>query len=91
MQDLIVARRTAKVKEERHDLFSSLLDANEEEAEGDVKLRDSELIGACCFSFCIYARCACVAGYVWRVSPRQSAGEGYEWGPRVRLTLFAYR
>ena len=39
------ARRTAEVKEERYDLFSSLLDANEEEADSEAKLSDSKVIG----------------------------------------------
>ena len=42
MRDLIVARRTAEVKEERHDLFSSLLDANDDL---DEKLSDDNLFG----------------------------------------------
>ena len=47
MQEMIVARRTAEVKEERHDLFSSLLDANmdEELAKTGGTLADSELLG----------------------------------------------
>lgn len=43
---MIRARRQSEKKEERYDLFSSLLDANEEEVEeGQIKLQDSELIG----------------------------------------------
>ncbi|TBU39902.1 cytochrome P450 [Dichomitus squalens] len=45
MQEMIVARRTAEVKEERHDLFSSLLDANEGLAESGEKLTDDGLLG----------------------------------------------
>ena len=45
MQEMIVARRTAEVKEERHDLFSSLLDANEGLAESGEKLSDGGLLG----------------------------------------------
>ena len=45
MQELIDARRTAEVKEERHDLFSSLLDANEGLAESGEKLSDRGLFG----------------------------------------------
>ena len=45
MQEMIVARRTAEVKEERHDLFSSLLDANEGLAESGEKLSDTGLLG----------------------------------------------
>ncbi|KAH7887086.1 cytochrome P450 [Phlebopus sp. FC_14] len=44
--EMIQARRSA-VKEEKHDLFSSLLAANEDDglAQGERKLSDSELIG----------------------------------------------
>ena len=45
MQDLIAARRSAEVKEERHDLFSSLLDANEGLTESGEKLSDANLFG----------------------------------------------
>ena len=43
--EMITARRTAEVKEERHDLFSSLLDANEGLAESGEKLSDNGLLG----------------------------------------------
>ena len=46
MQEMIRARRTSEKREARHDLFSSLLDANEDEAEAEFKLTDSKLIGA---------------------------------------------
>ena len=45
MMEMITARRTAEVKEERHDLFSSLLDANEGLAESGEKLSDNGLLG----------------------------------------------
>ncbi|KAH9899278.1 cytochrome P450 [Cubamyces lactineus] len=45
MQEMIDARRSAEVKEERHDLFSSLLDANEGLAESGEKLTDTGLMG----------------------------------------------
>ena len=46
MLEMIHERRSAEKKEERYDLFSSLLDANEQEpGEGEVKLSDRELIG----------------------------------------------
>ena len=41
----IAARRAADVKEERHDLFSSLLDANEGLAATGEKLPDAGLMG----------------------------------------------
>ncbi|PBK99821.1 cytochrome P450 [Armillaria gallica] len=46
MLEMIRARRTAE-KEERYDLFSSLLDANDDEGllEGETKLTDRELLG----------------------------------------------
>ena len=42
---MIEARKSAKFKEERHDLFSSLLDANEGLAESGEKLSDGGLLG----------------------------------------------
>lgn len=42
---MIDARRAAEVKEERHDLFSNLLDANEIEHDSGAKLSNEELIG----------------------------------------------
>ena len=47
MVEMIHSRRSSKKKEERYDLFSSLLDASEEEdlSSGETKLKDSELIG----------------------------------------------
>jgi hypothetical protein len=54
MLEMIHARRSSE-KEDRHDLFSSLLDASEQEGEnlapGAVKLQDSELIGLFSSSF----------------------------------------
>ncbi|KAI8969412.1 cytochrome P450 [Trametes punicea] len=45
LHEMVQDRRSAKVKEERHDLFSSLLDANEGELDTDAKLTDDELLG----------------------------------------------
>ena len=42
---MVEARRSAEFKEERADLFSNLLDANEEEQDSEAKLTDSKLIG----------------------------------------------
>ena len=42
---MVEARRTAKTKELRYDLFSNLLDANEDEEDIAAKLSDSALIG----------------------------------------------
>ena len=50
MAEMVQARRTggqANLKEERHDLFNSLLDANDAEAEEAARLSDSALMGAC--------------------------------------------
>lgn len=44
MSEMITARRTAQVKEERYDLFSGLLDATELEDEG-ARLNNDELLG----------------------------------------------
>lgn len=46
MMEMVQARRTSDFKGERHDLFTSLLDANTEETEKGAKLLDSELIGS---------------------------------------------
>ncbi|KAH9947226.1 cytochrome P450 [Amylocystis lapponica] len=49
MIEMIQARKKSEKKEERYDLFSSLLDANEDELDGQgSKLSDSELIGTFC-------------------------------------------
>lgn len=45
MQEMIHSRKIAERKQERYDLFSSLLDANEDEADGHTRLSDSELMG----------------------------------------------
>ena len=45
LKEMVQNRRSAEVKEERHDLFTSLLDANEDEADHEAKLTDSELFG----------------------------------------------
>ena len=47
LTEMVRARRAgAGVKEARSDLFSSLLDANEEEEDSAAKLSDSALLGA---------------------------------------------
>lgn len=46
MSDMIKERRESEKKEERYDLFSSLLDASEAEGDGELKLTDTELMGA---------------------------------------------
>lgn len=45
MLEMIQIRRGAEKRVERYDLFSSLLDANEEPGEGQIALTDRELIG----------------------------------------------
>lgn len=45
MLEMIEARRSGEKKEERYDLFSSLLDASEVEEVGQTKLSDQELAG----------------------------------------------
>ena len=45
MMEMCEARRASEKKQERHDLFSSLLDASDEEADGTAKLTDRELLG----------------------------------------------
>ena len=48
LTEMVRARRgaAAGAKEERSDLFSNLLDANEEEEDSAAKLSDSALLGA---------------------------------------------
>ncbi|KAI8996609.1 cytochrome P450 [Trametes punicea] len=45
LREMVQDRRTAKVREERHDLLSNLLDANEGELDTAAKLTESEVIG----------------------------------------------
>ena len=42
---MVVSRRTAGLKDERFDLFSNLLDANEDEEDSAARLSDDALIG----------------------------------------------
>ena len=58
MQEMIDERRKAEKRPERFDLFTSLLDANMEEAEGgESRLLDSELIGMYITLFIANAQC----------------------------------
>lgn len=50
MQEMCTSRRAEETKEEKHDLFSSLLDASDDEGDGGAKLTDRELRG----KFCTY-------------------------------------
>ncbi|THH17553.1 hypothetical protein EW146_g3277 [Bondarzewia mesenterica] len=45
MLEMIHDRRTSEKKEERYDLFSSLLDASDDVSGEEIKLTDSELVG----------------------------------------------
>ena len=45
MQEMIHSRKNTEKKQERYDLFSSLLDANEDEIDGHTRMSDSELMG----------------------------------------------
>jgi cytochrome P450 len=45
MSEMIHERRVSEKKEERYDLFSSLLDASDDVSAGDNQLSDSELRG----------------------------------------------
>ncbi len=47
LDEMVQERRMSTNNEERYDLFSSLLDANEGQLEGDAKLSDKALLGAC--------------------------------------------
>lgn len=46
LDEMVQERRTSTNNEERYDLFSSLLEANEAQLEGDTKLSDKALLGA---------------------------------------------
>lgn len=43
MHEMVASRQTAETKVERHDLLSSLLDANEDSSKGGIT--DQELLG----------------------------------------------
>ena len=78
------SRRASEKKDIRHDLFSSLLDASDEEADGGAKLSDRELLGNI-FVFLL-------AGHEVRTTelfqaPRITA----ETSPRLQLIHFASR
>ncbi|KAI9436149.1 cytochrome P450 [Lactarius psammicola] len=45
MVEMVNARRSAETKEERHDLFSGLLDAAHDDPDGSVAITEQELIG----------------------------------------------
>ena len=45
MVEMIHARRNAETKEERHDLFSGLLDASDDDLTGNAAITEQELIG----------------------------------------------
>lgn len=45
MHEMVNGRRNAEKKEERYDLFSSLLDASDTDSDGKMKLTDQELLG----------------------------------------------
>jgi hypothetical protein len=47
MLEMVEARRTSHEVEERHDLFSGLLDASQEEMNDGQALSDEELLGKC--------------------------------------------
>ncbi|KAH9074315.1 cytochrome P450 [Lactarius deliciosus] len=70
MVEMVHARRSAETKEERHDLFSGLLDAAHDNPDGSVAITEQELIGnmfiflfaghettahALCFTFALLA------------------------------------
>ena len=45
MLEMVEARRNADKVEERHDLFSGLLDAAQSELDGEATLSNEELVG----------------------------------------------
>ncbi len=52
LEEMVQERRASTKKEERHDLLSSLLDANEGALESDAKLTDDALLGVHCRAYC---------------------------------------
>lgn len=48
MTEMCASRRAEETKEEKHDLFSSLLDASDDEGDGGARLTDRELLGKPC-------------------------------------------
>lgn len=53
MVEMVDARRGEEIKEERHDMFSNLLDAAHDNPDGSVSISEDELIGKCQLSCCI--------------------------------------
>lgn len=47
MVEMVDARRGEEIKEERHDMFSNLLDAAHDNPDGSVSISEDELIGKC--------------------------------------------
>ena len=47
MVEMVNARRGAEIKEERHDMFSNLLDAAHDNPDGSVSITEDELVGKC--------------------------------------------
>ncbi|KAI0676499.1 cytochrome P450 [Trametes maxima] len=45
LNEMVAARKAATTKEEHHDLFNSLLDANEDELDSEARLTDTALVG----------------------------------------------
>ena len=58
MVEMVDARRNAKTKEERHDLFSGLLDASQGDLGGGPAITEQELIGMShmCYLSCRISR-----------------------------------
>jgi hypothetical protein len=47
MVEMVHSRRNSETKEERHDLFSGLLDAADGDLDGGAAITEEELIGKC--------------------------------------------
>jgi hypothetical protein len=51
MVEMVDARRGSEIKEERHDMFSNLLDAAHDNPDGSVSITEDELVGKCDLSY----------------------------------------
>lgn len=87
MQNMIDDRRNAEKKEDKADLFTTLLDANDEEADRKLRLTDGDLMGTFLDILLrrFYSRLWVGNVYVFLI-----AGHEVRYAGRVRLTNAAH-